>query len=227
MTNENNSNLEKDLAENKEQVETFKASTEEKVTEELDNNVDNAADADTYMEEDNELDSGGAKGIFAKLKNNKKDKNKVKIAQLEEELADQKDKNLRIFAEFDNFKKRNAKERIELMKTAGKDVVIDLLSVLDDFERATKAAEEARVNNMPIDLDGFILIHNKVKNVLGNKGLKEMETNGELFDADLHDAITEIPAPNEELKGKVVDTVEKGYFMNEVIIRHAKVVVGK
>lgn len=166
-------------------------------------------------------------GIFAKLKGNKKEKAKEKLAGLENELAEQKDKNLRLFAEFDNFKKRTAKERIELFKTAGKDVVVDMLSVLDDFERANKAANEARENKKEVDLEGFNLIYNKIKNTLGNKGLKEMETNGEDFNPDLHDAITEIPAPSDDLKGKIVDTIEKGYYMSDVIIRHAKVVIGK
>jgi len=166
-------------------------------------------------------------GIFAKLTGNKKEKAKEKLESLENELTEQKDKNLRLFAEFDNYKKRTAKERIELFKTAGKDVVIDMLSVLDDFDRASKAAAEARENEKPVDLEGFNLIHSKIKNTLGNKGLKEMETNGADFDPDLHDAITEIPAPSDDLKGKIVDTIEKGYYMNDVIIRHAKVVIGK
>jgi len=186
-------------------------------------NTDTKEDVNELKEEKQEK-SGG---IFAKLTGNKKEKAKEKLELLENELVEQKDKNLRLFAEFDNYKKRTAKERIELFKTAGKDVVIDMLSVLDDFDRATKAATEARENEKPVDLEGFNLIHNKIKNTLNGKGLKEMETNGADFDPDLHDAITEIPAPSDDLKGKIVDTIEKGYYMNDVIIRHAKVVIGK
>jgi len=233
MTDKNNSNLEQELEaeklENANNAKPFEADKEETKTSEFDNDVESTDNETTNIEIDggNESGSGQLKGIFAKLKNNKKEKKKSKLEQTEAELAEQKDKNLRIFAEFDNFKKRTAKERLELFKTAGKDLVIDLLSVLDDFDRATKAADEARANDKPVDLDGFNLIHNKIKSVLGNKGLKEMETNGEVFDAELHAAITEIQAPNEDLKGKIVDTVEKGYYMSDVIIRHAKVVVGK
>lgn len=185
------------------------------------------ADTDKVQEEEKEEKKEKGGGIFAKLTGNKKEKAKEKLTSLENELAEQKDKNLRIFAEFDNYKKRTAKERIELFKTAGKDVVVDMLPVLDDFERANKAANEARENDKPVDLEGFNLIYNKIKNTLSTKGLKEMETNGADFDPDLHDAITEIPAPTDDLKGKIVDTIEKGYYMNDVIIRHAKVVIGK
>jgi len=233
MTNENNSNLEQELTEeipgNTGKSEKFEPVEDKTVSTNTDEQIDASTveEINVPAEENNDLDEEQPKGIFAKLKGNKKEKNKEKLQNLEAQLAEQKDKNLRIFAEFDNFKKRTAKERIEIIKTAGKDVVIDLLSVLDDFDRATKAAEEARANKKPVDLDGFCLIHNKIKNLLSVKGLKEMETNGEVFDADLHDAITEIPAPEDNLKGKIVDTIEKGYYMNDVIIRHAKVVVGK
>lgn len=232
MANENNSNLEEELTEvkleNEVKAEEFQAGAKT-AAETTANNADKDIKVEVNIsntQQDTEKEEP-AKGIFAKLKGSKKEKNKEKFGKLEAEVAELKDKNLRIFAEFDNFRKRSAKERIELFKTAGKDVVMDLLSVLDDFDRATKAANEARANDKPVDLDGFNLIHNKIKNVLGAKGLKEMETNGEQFDADLHDAITEIPAPSEDLKGKIVDTIEKGYYMNDVIIRHAKVVVGK
>lgn len=194
---------------------------------EIDVETEDSFKAEEEVDELKEEKQEKSGGIFAKLTGNKKEKAKEKLESLENELAEQKDKNLRLFAEFDNYKKRTAKERIELFKTAGKDVVIDMLSVLDDFDRATKAAAEARENDKPVDLEGFNLIHNKIKNTLNGKGLKEMETNGTDFDPDLHDAITEIPAPSDDLKGKIVDTIEKGYYMNDVIIRHAKVVIGK
>lgn len=140
------------------------------------------------------------------------------------ENAELKDKFRRLFAEFDNFKKRTAKERIELFKTAGNDVIRELLPVLDDFERAIKANEEA--NGPAEENDGFVLIHKKLSGNLERKGLKKMEAKGSNFDAELHEAIVEIPGGDEQ-KGKVIDVVEDGYLLNDKIIRHAKVVVGK
>ncbi len=163
-----------------------------------------------------------------KKKSKKRSKEEVLSEELEEariQLAEQKDKFLRLFAEFDNYKKRTAKERIELIKTAGQDVVSDMLSVIDDFDRALKATSES--NDAEAAKKGFELIREKLISVLGNKGLKAMESRGTEFDADFHEAITEIPAPSEDLKGKVVDVIEKGYTLNDKIIRYAKVVVGK
>jgi len=147
------------------------------------------------------------------------------IEELESELSEAKDKYLRLFAEFDNAKKRNMKERLELMKNAAQDTMQALLPILDDFDRAKKSADDE--NTKEVFSDGVNLVYNKLYSVLGNKGLKEMESNGEPFDPELHEAITEIPAPSEDQKGKVFDTVEKGYYLNDKIIRHAKVVVGK
>ncbi len=134
------------------------------------------------------------------------------------------DKYIRLFAEFDNFKRRTQKERIELLQTAGKDVMVSLLPILDDFDRALKATEGLKDND-PVR-EGIVLIHNKLKSTLIQKGLKEMESINEVFDTDLHEAITNLPAPNEDLKGKVLDVLEKGYFLNDKVIRFAKVVVG-
>lgn len=134
------------------------------------------------------------------------------------------DKYLRLFAEFDNYKRRTQKERVELLQTAGKDVVVSLLPVLDDFERALKATENAtEVNAIR---DGIMLVQTKLKSILTQKGLKEVESINTVFDTDLHEAITKIPAPTEDLKGKVVDELEKGYTLNDKVIRFAKVVVG-
>lgn len=144
--------------------------------------------------------------------------------QLTIELANEKDKNLRLFAEFDNYKRRTTKERIELFKNASQEVLTALLPVMDDFDRALKAAS-ANAENTAI-IEGITLIHNKLKTITQKQGLKEMEAIGQEFDPELHEAITNIPAPTEELKGKVVDEVEKGYYLNEKVIRHAKVVVG-
>jgi len=143
---------------------------------------------------------------------------------LKAELAEANDKYLRLYAEFDNYKRRTNKERVELLQTAGKDVIVDLLTVLDDFERATKSMETA--TDVQAVKEGISLVQNKLKNILSNKGLKEMDSIGTPFDADIHEAITNIPAPSEEMKGKVIDQVEKGYYLNDKVIRFAKVVVG-
>ena len=139
---------------------------------------------------------------------------------LEEQLAAEKDKNLRLFAEFENFRRRNAKERMELFSTANKDIMTILLPILDNFERSIKA------NNYS-DEDGPVLIYKQLKAELDKKGLKEIEDpNGKVLDTDFHEAITNIPAPSEEMKGKIIDTIEKGYLLGGKILRYAKVVVG-
>lgn len=153
------------------------------------------------------------------------DKIKAQLEESEIQLKEQKDKFLRLFAEFDNYKKRTSKERLELIKTAGQDVIIDLLPILDDFDRAEKSMSSS--DDIATAKEGFQLIKDKMFKKLELKGLKSMESQGKEFDADFHEAITEIPAPNEALKGKVVDVIEKGYTLNDKIIRYAKVVVGK
>ncbi len=135
------------------------------------------------------------------------------------------DKYLRLYAEFDNYKRRTAKERIELFKTANADVIKSMLSVLDDFDRAKKSMEIAK--DIEAVKEGIQLIHHKLKSTLQSQGLTEMESVvGKAFDTDLHEAITNVPASSEDLKGKVMDEVEKGYLLNEKVIRYAKVVVG-
>ena len=146
------------------------------------------------------------------------------MEKLKSELDDLKDKWLRNRAEFDNFKRRSAKERIELMQTAGKEVITDLLDVLDDCDRAEKQLANEELGSAK---EGVLLVFNKLRNKLYAQGVKPMETLHTAFDPDLHEAITEIPAPSEELKGKVMDEIMKGYYLNDKIIRHAKVVVGK
>ncbi|MGB1204092.1 MAG: nucleotide exchange factor GrpE [Chitinophagales bacterium] len=146
------------------------------------------------------------------------------IAVLKTEIKDWKDKYLRLYAEFDNFRRRKAREQLELTKTAGKDIIVNLLPILDDFERAFKAREGKENGD---SIKGFELIYHKLQKNLEQKGLKAMESIGQNFDADSHDAIAEIPAPTENLKDKVIDEVEKGYFLGDKIIRYAKVVVGK
>ncbi|UKJ09359.1 nucleotide exchange factor GrpE [Solitalea lacus] len=142
---------------------------------------------------------------------------------LKEELDLANEKYLRLYAEFDNFRRRTSKERVELIQTAGKDVIKSLLPVLDDFDRAIKSFD-GREDDAA--LEGIKLIANKFRNTLTQQGLKEMEAIGQPFDAELHEAITNIPAPNEEMKGKVMDVVEKGYYLNDKVVRYAKVVVG-
>ncbi|TNJ42872.1 nucleotide exchange factor GrpE [Tamlana fucoidanivorans] len=146
--------------------------------------------------------------------------------KLEADLKQEKDKFLRLFAEFENYKRRTAKERIELFATASEGVMKNLLPILDDFERALshieddKEAEELR--------KGVLLIYQKLVSTLEKDGLKAIEVaNGDVFDADIHEAITQIPAPSDDLKGKIIDTVEKGYKLGDKIIRFPKVVIGQ
>jgi molecular chaperone GrpE len=144
--------------------------------------------------------------------------------KLKEELSQANDKFLRLYAEFDNFRRRTAKEREEARKTEGKDVIVALLPVLDDFERAIRSMENA--TDIVAVKEGVALIQNKMKNILAQKGLKEMQSIGSAFNPDLHEAITNIPAPTDDMKGKVIDEMEKGYELNDKVIRFAKVIVG-
>ena len=146
------------------------------------------------------------------------------IENLKSQITELNDKYLRQVAEFDNFRRRNAKERVELIQTAGKDVITDLLDVLDDSERAQKQMENT--DDVRQIKEGIQLVFSKLRNTLSAKGLKPMESIGKEFNPDLHEAITEIEA-GEKMKGKVVDEIQKGYYLNDKIIRHAKVVVGK
>ncbi len=139
--------------------------------------------------------------------------------------AELNDKHIRLFAEFDNYKKRVNRERIEMLKLAGQDVLKDILPVLDDMKRARKNMDEA--DDVEALRDGIDLIISKLMNTLGQRGLKEMKVVHEVFDPELHEAISEVPAPSEEMKGKVLDEVERGYTLNDKIIRFPKVVVGK
>jgi molecular chaperone GrpE len=145
--------------------------------------------------------------------------------RIKAELEDAKDKYVRKVAEFENFKRRNAKERVEMIQTAGKEVISEMLDVLDDCDRAQKQIEGS--DDLQSIKEGVLLVFNKLRNKLQSRGLKAMETIHQEFNADLHEAITEIPAPSPDLVGKVMDEVMKGYYLNEKIIRHAKVVVGK
>ena len=147
------------------------------------------------------------------------------VSQLKADVEEQKDKYLRIYAEFENFKKRSRREKLDLLSTAARDTLSAMLPVMDDFDRAKNAAESD--DSKEGFSEGVELVYNKFVGALSAKGLKAMESTGEVFDPELHEAIAEIPAPSEDMKGKIIDTTEKGYFLNEKIIRHAKVVVGK
>ena len=152
-------------------------------------------------------------------KKSKSTKVKEESVSLDEQLKHEKDKNLRLFAEFDNFRKRTAKERIELFSTASQDIMTSLLPILDNFERAFKL-------NEPVENDGMLLIYNQLKAELEKKGLKEIENPiGKELDTDFHEAITNIPAQDKKQKGKIVDVIEKGYLLSTKVLRYAKVVV--
>ena len=144
--------------------------------------------------------------------------------ELREDLAKEKEKFLRLFAEFENYKKRTSKERMDLFKTAGQEVIVAMLPVVDDFDRALN---ELSKSDDKVTFKGVELIANKLRETLKSKGLEEVKVKqGDAFDAEVHDAITQIPAPKKKLKGKIIDVVEKGYKLGDRIIRHPKVVVG-
>lgn len=163
--------------------------------------------------------------LLSKLGLSKKDKLKKENTELKQKVEELNDKFLRLYAEFDNYKKRTLKERIELSKTAGIEIINALIPVVDDFSRAMKQMESSQDQHAL--QEGVKLIQQKLIGILEARGLKQMKSVGEPFNPELHDAITEIPAPDETLKGKVVDEIESGYYLNDKIIRHAKVVVGK
>lgn len=147
------------------------------------------------------------------------------LALLKDKLTDANDKYLRLSAEYDNYRKRTLKEKMELMKTAGESIILSLLPVIDDFDRAMAHMDEAK--DVEAVLEGMKLIHNKFKDFLSQKGVQEIEAKEKEFDTDLHEAVTKIPAPTEEMKGKVIDCIEKGYTLQEKVIRFSKVVVGE
>lgn len=222
----NNESTEKDNL--NERVENIKNTVTEK-----------AAEFATDAKEKAENFAGKTLDAAEKLINDVFKKNKPEDAEFEEELIDPKDveidelkkelnelrdKYVRLYADFDNAKKRMAREKLDIIMTASKDVVKDLLPVLDDFERAMKASEKSTDENVK---SGMQLIQNKLQNILAAKGLKAFESIGQNFDTEKHEAITEIPAPGPEQEGKVIDELEKGYLLNEKIIRFAKVIVGK
>jgi molecular chaperone GrpE len=142
----------------------------------------------------------------------------------EAELEEANDKYVRLYAEFDNYKRRTSKERIDMLQSAGKEVISSLLPVIDDFERALKSMEAT--DNVESVKEGILLVSQKLQSILQQKGLKAMESINQPFDVEIHEAVTNIPAPSEEMKGKVIDEVEKGYYLNGKVLRYAKVIVG-
>lgn len=147
------------------------------------------------------------------------------IEKLQAEVQEAKDKYLRLYSEFENFRRRTAKERLDLIKTANEDLMTSLLPVMDDFQRAQKALEESEDHKA--SKEGFDLIYNKFSNILKQKGLKPMEDKaGVAFDTDHHEAISQMPVEKKKMKGKIIDVVEKGYYLDEKVIRFAKVVIG-
>jgi molecular chaperone GrpE len=170
----------------------------------------------------NDINNGNGEAVVAEAEEIENVPTAAEV--LKEELATANDRYLRLYAEFDNFRRRTIKEREEARKMEGKDLVVSLLPVLDDFERALRSMEGA-TDVAPVK-EGVLLVQNKLKNILTQKGLKEMESIGNVFDPELQEAITNIPAPTEEWKGKVVDEMEKGYLLNDKVVRFAKVIVG-
>ena len=158
-------------------------------------------------------------------KNTEPVENQVEEVNLEDQVQEEKDKFLRLFAEFENYKRRTAKERIELFSTASEEVMISLLPILDDFDRASAEIEKDKDNEI---FKGVLLIKNKLFDSLKSKGLALIEVNkGDEFNADDHEAVTQIPAPSKDMEGKVIDVLEKGYKLGEKVIRYPKVVIGK
>ncbi len=159
------------------------------------------------------------------VKETQADKDQLEEINLEEQVKNEKDKFLRLFAEFENYKRRTAKERIELFSTASEEVMISLLPVLDDFDRASVEIEKDKENEI---LKGILLIKNKLFDSLKSKGLSLVTVNkGEDFNADNHEAVTQIPAPSKDMQGKIIDVIEKGYKLGDKVIRYPKVIIGK
>jgi molecular chaperone GrpE len=218
---------------NQEHIEKSEDVVETAANEQEGQNEDSISSADEVTEEkksEEEVPSGkktkrgsrgGSGAKKAKQLEEEVEKLEKEIVAVEEDRKEVKDKYLRLFAEFDNYKRRTAKERVDLLKTASSNILREILPVLDDFDRAKTASGDEGLG------EGIQLIYDKLFSTMARKGMKPMDSTGEVFDVELHEAITEIPAPTEEMKGKVIDTVERGYTLNDKIIRYAKVVVGK
>lgn len=190
-------------------------------------NVEEQENTDNLSEKEENTDKN-KKGFFGK----KKDKEKEKIQELQAEIeklnaekAELNDRFLRLFSEFDNYKKRVSKEKLDLISTASEKVIVSILPIIDDFERAITANEKA--DNIDSIKEGFNLIYNKLLQMMKRFDVEEIQAKGEEFNTDYHEAVTHFPAQNEEDKGKVIDVTEKGYKLKDKVIRYAKVVVGQ
>jgi molecular chaperone GrpE len=173
-------------------------------------------------EKDAEKEESGSHKESPKVK---KDKSQERISELEQSLAEMADKHLRLQAEFDNFRKRTLKEKAELIKSGGETVLTNILPIIDDFDRALVSMKDVAEDD-PAKI-GFLLIFSKFKEFMRQHNVKEIEAAGNDFDVDLHFALTKIPAPSDDLKGRVVDVIEKGYMLNDKVLRYAKVVIGE
>ena len=200
---------------------TVSTMTKAKKDEQKTENQDNITSQEAFAENTEQTCADTDTDNMSETSDDKEDK----VSEMSAQIAEWKDKYLRLQAEFDNYRKRTLKEKMELIDSASKDVIKSLLVVLDDFDRAEEAF--AKSDNIETLREGLDLIHTKLVKVLEDKGLSSIEADGEMFDTDYHEAITKIPAPSEELKGKVVDTVEKGYKLKDKVIRYSKVVVGE
>lgn len=192
---------------------------EEVIVEEIKENTPSAKETKTSNTENATKEKSGNK------KKPKKDKKQVELDELKTKFAEISDKHLRLQAEFDNFRRRTMKEKIDLIKSGGESVLINILPVIDDFERALDSLKE--VSDDDPGKQGTAIIYNKFEEFLKQNNVKEIDALNQDFDVDLHEAITKIPAPEKKLKGKVVDVIQKGYLLNEKVIRFAKVVIGE
>lgn len=180
---------------------------------------------EAVIEEDGVMENAATETVNDESQQNEVEDTRTIEELLREEVQTEKEKFLRLFAEFENYKKRTSRERIELFKTASQDLMVAMLPVMDDFDRAMKELNDAKDD---VHSQGVTLIHNKMQETLKQRGLSVSETKvGDTFDADLHEAITQIPSPSEDMKGKIIDVIEKGYTLGDKIIRYPKVVIGQ
>lgn len=214
-----------------EKQEEIKSQTEqsEKNSEKTETQEENLQEAEVIENTTKDEDSSDEKEESKKTKKkgffNKKNKADEELEKLQAEKDEFKDKYLRLTAEFDNYRKRTLKEKADLIKNGGEDIIVGLLPIIDDFERALKNIEETEENKAV--KEGVELIYGKMNEFLKRKGVKVIDAVEKDFDADYHEAITKIPAPDDKLKGKVIDEVEKGYLLNDKVIRYTKVVIGE
>jgi len=185
-----------------------------------DQHEDMAPDSEAIEHESEQQKKESKKG-----KGHRHSKTEEELEIIENEIIELKDKHIRLQADFDNYRKRTLKERMELLKTAGESVLMSILPVIDDFDRAMQTLDLVGEDSHIVD--GMKLIYNKFQEFLKQNGVKEIEAVGQVFNTDLHEAITTIPAPTKELKGKIVDVVQKGYYLNDKVIRFSKVIIGE